>query len=44
MALFDLLIICGPSIRKLLDERKKEKDKIKRRKAFAEKMKNLEIK
>lgn len=44
IALFDFLIICGPSIRKMLDEHKKKKEKIKRRKAFAKKMKDLEIK
>jgi len=39
-AVIDIIAIIGPAVRKYLDK----KNKLKRRKAFAEKMKELEIK
>jgi len=39
-ALFIFLLICGPSIRKLLDDKKRQK----KREAFGKHMKDLEIK
>jgi len=43
-ALYGLLRILAPHIKKWLDERKVQKEKQKARKSFAERMKNLWIK
>ena len=43
-AIIDLIAIFGPSIKQILKKHSERKAKLKRQKAFAKKMKDLEIK